>query len=71
MSTTNVIAEMRRSREELIIRGAHLYDASIRVVNATKEMETIKAKEGLKFQSERYIAAESAYKDACVAVTQL
>ena len=71
MSTDTVIAEMRRSREELIMRGVHLYDASMRVVNATKEMEIIKGKEGLKWQAQRYIAAETAYKDACVAVTQL
>ena len=71
MSTDTVIAEMRRSREELIMRGVHLYDASMRVVNATKEMEIIKGKEGLKWQAQRYIAAETEYKDACVAVTQL
>ena len=71
MSTDTVIAEMRRSREELIMRGVHLYDASMRVVNATKEMEIIKGKEGLEWQAQRYIAAETAYKDACVAVTQL
>lgn len=67
----SIITEMRASRDELIMQGVHLYDASMRVVNATGEMQKIKANEGLKFQSELYIAAENAYKDACVAVTQL